>query len=134
MALRSIIEGLQKNQNILHEFKTYRGDEWKSLVPYHNHIVSPKSLVLFRSDRQKLVVSGWNLLQYHWFPGSKATIHTLVLEGKMYARLQHPEELEKKILTSRMYLNSEQYTEWSLLCTRRAASLHLIQIRPEEEF
>ena len=131
MTLRAIIDGLQKNQNVLQLFQNYRGNEWRSIVPYHHHIVSPKSVVLFRSDKQKLVLTGWNLLQYHWFPGNNAKIHTLVVEGSLYLRLQTPDELEKKILTPEMYLNSRPYTEWSLLCTKRAASLHLIQVHED---
>ena len=66
MYLSHLVQSLEQRQPFaLQLFKEYRGQEWKSLVQYHHDIIRPKSVVLFKSDKKKLVLTGWNLMQYH---------------------------------------------------------------------
>ena len=84
--------------------------------------------MLFKSDTKKLLLTGWNLLQYQGFVGKNAEIHTLILEGSLYSRMHRPDTpLEKKILGPHESMSSFPFTEWTLLCTRTCASLHLIE-------
>ena len=130
MYLSHLVQSLEQRQPFaLQLFKEYRGQEWKSLVQYHHDIIRPKSVVLFKSDTKKLVLTGWNLMQYQGFAGKNAEIHTLVMEGNLYSRMLRPDTpLERKMLGSHQSMTSFPFTEWTLLCTRKCASLHLIEV------
>lgn len=130
MYLSHLVQSLEQRQPFaLQLFKEYRGQEWKSLVKYHNDIIRPKSVVLFKSDKKKLLLTGWNLMQYQGFVGKNAEIHTLILEGNLYLRMHRPDTpLEKKMLGPHQSISSFPFTESTLLCTRKCASLHLIEV------
>ena len=130
MYLSHLVQSLEQRQPFaLQLFKEYRGQEWKSLIQYHNDIIRPKSVVLFKSDKKKLLLTGWNLMQYQGFVGKNAEIHTLILEGNLYLRMHRPDTpLEKKMLGPHQSISSFPFTESTLLCTRKCASLHLIEV------
>ena len=129
MYLSHLVQSLKQRQPFaLQLFKEYRGQEWKSLVQYHNDIIQPKSVVLFKSDTKKLLLTGWNLMQYQAFVRKNTEIHTQILEGNLYSRILRPDTpFEKKLLVSHESMTSFPYTEWMLLCTRKCASLHLFE-------
>lgn len=129
-SLQKLIHSLQYNKAFIPLFKSYNGEDWKPLIRYNeNHPLSPKSLVLFRSTTSKLVLTGWHPYQYYEYIQKNATIHTLLLEGNLYSRIKKPElPVEKNILAPFSYTHILPYTHWNVLCIRKTASLHLIQL------
>lgn len=130
MNLYYLVQAIKSNKNMVPVFQSYYGTDWKSFISYHNHSFTPKSTVLYKSDTTKLILTGWNEHQYHLFPKWNATIHTLVIQGNLYSRTTYDTTpvVKKQIILPRDYMYIAPYSEVELLCTKKCASLHLIQL------
>jgi hypothetical protein len=124
-----LVQAIKSNKNIIPTFQSYYGTDWKSFISYYNHSFTPKSIVLYKSDTTKLILTGWNEYQYQLFPKQNATIHTLVMEGNLYSRTNDTISIIKKqMILPRDYMYIAPYSTLELLCTKKCASLHLIQL------
>ena len=131
MSLQALMEAIHYRANPIQLFQNYRGQEWKKYIQYKDHIIYSQSQILYKTTSQKLIITGWKPYQYQEFVENNATIHTLVLEGNLYSRLERPGSLlERRMLIPHSYLSSSPHSQWNLLCMQQCASLHLIQAHP----
>lgn len=124
MTLSHLIHCLKKAQDPITVFKSYRGMDWTKKVCYSLHsATSPKSVVLWKSNNTKLVLTGWCPDQYIDDYTNYSVAHTLLLKGAIFST--YPSSYT--LLVPHMYEYTPPHTLWKMSSCQSSASLHLYQ-------
>lgn len=124
MSLSHLIHSLKYAKDPLPLFRSYRGKDWTHDVRYSLHSSTvPKSVVLWKSNTSKLVLTGWCPDQYIDDYTNYSVAHTLLLKGAIFSTFPSSYIL----LVPHMYEYTPPHTAWKMSSFKHSASLHLYQ-------
>jgi hypothetical protein len=120
----TLFRAMNRNVQVVSLFRAYRADDWKKHIQFC--YTSPKPVLLYQTDRYKLILTGWRAFQYQEFLEKRSIVHTLVVHGKLYTRIHQPIEDQ---LSMRLHTNwtFHPLTHWNHVAQMTSASLHLVE-------